>query len=195
MSKVLEYTRKGIWLLGVNNKKLIDLNKLQGLGVTSCLARNDFNVAFSIITLMLLINFYNSKTKAITKIIIQMIALLILADIIWIILFSTAWEHGTQSENPSEDVQFWDSLWFIHKLVYVLAYIELLLKGFLLYYLVVYFKEKYQLKDLFNLNYDDEKSKNQEQNFNEQQNLGENSFNNYQNESNNSYVDNFQNKY
>ena len=144
---------------------------------------------------MLLINFYNSKTKAITKIIIQMIALLILADIIWIILFSTAWEHDAQSENPSEDVQFWDSLWFIHKLVYVLAYIELLLKGFLLYYLVVYFKEKYQLKDLFNLNYDDEKSKNQDQNFNEQQNLGENSFNNYQNESNNSYVDNFQNKY
>ena len=144
---------------------------------------------------MLLINFYNSKTKAITKIIIQMISILILADIIWIILFSTAWEHDPQSENPSEDVQFWDSLWFIHKLVYVLAYIELLLKGFLLYYLVVYFKEKYQLKDLFNLNYDDEKSKNQEQNFNEQQNLGENSFNNYQNESNNSYVDNFQNKY
>ena len=195
MSKVLEYTRKGIWLLGVNNKKLIDLNKLQGLGVTSCLARNDFNVAFSIITLMLLINFYNSKTKAITKIIIQMITLLILADIIWIILFSTAWEHDTQSENPSEDVQFWDSLWFIHKLVYVLAYIELLLKGFLLYYLVVYFKEKYQLKDLFNLNYDDEKSKNQDQNFNEQPNMGENSFNNYQNESNNSYVENFQNKY
>ena len=144
---------------------------------------------------MLLINFYNSKTKAITKIIIQMITLLILADIIWIILFSTAWEHGTQSENPSEDVQFWDSLWFIHKLVYVLAYIELLLKGFLLYYLVVYFKEKYQLKDLFNLNYDDEKSKNQDPNFNEQQNLGENSFNNYQNESNNSYVENFQNQY
>ena len=144
---------------------------------------------------MLLINFYNSKTKAITKIIIQMITLLILADIIWIILFSTAWEHDTQSENPSEDVQFWDSLWFIHKLVYVLAYIELLLKGFLLYYLVVYFKEKYQLKDLFNLNYDDEKSKNQDQNFNEQQNLGENSFNNYQNESNNSFAENFQNKY
>ena len=144
---------------------------------------------------MLLINFYNSKTKAITKIIIQMIALLILADIIWIILFSTAWEHDTQSENPSEDVQFWDSLWFIHKLVYVLAYIELLLKGFLLYYLVVDFKEKYKLKDLFNLNYEDEKNKIQPQNFNEQQNNGDNSFNNYQNESNNSYVENFQNKY
>ena len=144
---------------------------------------------------MLLINFYNSKTKAITKIIIQMISILILADIIWIILFLTAWEHDVQSENPSEDVQFWDSLWFIHKLVYVLAYFELILKGFLLYYLVVDFKEKYILKDLFNLNYEDEKNKIQPQNFNEQQNNGDNSFNNYQNESNNSYVENFQNKY
>ena len=144
---------------------------------------------------MLLINFYNSKTKAITKIIIQMISILILADIIWIILFSTAWEHDVQSENPSEDVQFWDSLWFIHKLVYVLAYFELILKGFLLYYLVVDFKEKYKLKDLFNLNYEDEKNKIQPQNFNEQQNNGDKSFNNYQNESNNSYVENFQNKY
>ena len=145
---------------------------------------------------MLLINFYNSKTKAITKIIIQMIALLILADIIWIILFSTAWEHDAQSENPSEDVQFWDSLWFIHKLVYVLAYIELLLKGFLLYYLVVYFKEKYQLKDLFNLNYDDEKNMIQSQdNNNEQQNIGDNSMNNYGNESNNSYVEKLRKEY
>ena len=97
---------------------------------------------------MLLINFYNSKTKAITKIIIQMISILILADIVWILLFSSAWEHNSENqENLTEDVQFWDSLWFIHKLVYVLAYLELILKGFLLYYLVVDFKEKYKLKD------------------------------------------------
>ena len=144
---------------------------------------------------MLLINFYNSKTKAITKIIIQMITILILADIVWILLFSSAWEHGSQSENISEDVQFWDSLWFVHKLVYVFAYLELILKGFLLYYLVVDFREKYKLKDLFNLNYDDEKNMIQPQNFNEQQNNGDNSMNNYQNESNNSFAENFQNKY
>ena len=144
---------------------------------------------------MLLINFYNSKTKAITKIIIQMITILIFADIVWILLFSSAWEHGSQSENISEDVQFWDSLWFVHKLVYVFAYLELILKGFLLYYLVVDFREKYKLKDLFNLNYDDEKNMIQPQNFNEQQNNGDNSMNNYQNESNNSFAENFQNKY
>jgi hypothetical protein len=145
---------------------------------------------------MLLINFYNSKTKAITKIIIQMISILILADIVWILLFSSAWEHNSENqENLTEDVQFWDSLWFIHKLVYVLAYLELILKGFLLYYLVVDFKEKYKLKDLFNLNYDDEKNMIQSQNINEEQNIGDNSMNNFQNESNNSFAENFQNKY
>ena len=143
---------------------------------------------------MLLINFYNSKTKAITKIIIQMITILIFADIILIILFSTAWEHDSESESTSEEVQFWDSLWFVHGLVYVLAYLELILKGFLLYYLVVDFREKYKLKDLFNLNYDDEKNMIQPQNFNEQQ-IGDNSMNNFQNESNNSFAENFQNKY
>ena len=64
-----------------------------------------------------------------------------------------------------------------------------------MYYLVVDFKEKYKLKDLFNLNYEDEKNKIQPQNFNEQQNNGDNSMNNYNNESNNSFAENFKNKY
>ena len=68
---------------------------------------------------MLLINFYNSKTKAITKIIIQIITILILADIVWIVLFSTAWEHNEENEKKRDtDVIFWDSLWFVHKIVY-----------------------------------------------------------------------------
>ena len=145
---------------------------------------------------MLLINFYNSKTKAITKIIIQMITILILADIVWIVLFSTAWEHNEENEKKRDtDVIFWDSLWFVHKIVYILAYLELILKCFLLYYLIVFFKGKYKLKDLFNLNYDDEKNMIQSQNINEEQNIGDNSMNNFQNESNNSFAENFQNKY
>ena len=145
---------------------------------------------------MLLINFYNSKTKAITKIIIQMIAILILADIVWILLFSSAWEHNSEEKTKSgEDIQFWDSLWFVHKLVYVLAYLELILKCILLYYLVVNYKEKHKFKDLFNLNYEEEKNMIQPQNINEQQNNGDNSVNNYINESNNSFAENFKNKY
>ena len=116
--------------------------------------------------------------------------------IVWILLFSSAWEHSAESEaNNGEDVIFWDSLWFVHKLVYVLAYLELILKGILLYYLVVNYKEKYKFKDLFNLNYDEEKKMIQPQNINEQQNNGDNNGDNYINESNNSFASNFKNKY
>ena len=196
MSKVLEYTRKGIWLLGVKIIFFIICYIIQGLGITSCLARNDFNVAFSIITLMLLTNFYNQNPKATTKIIFQMLTILILADIVWIVLFSSAWEHNDEEDTKTKKVdnEYWDSLWFIHKIVYVLAYIELILKVFLLYYLFADFKEKYKLSDLFNFNYDDGKSI-QPQNQDEQQMNFDNSMNKHVNESNNSFMENFQNRY
>ena len=147
---------------------------------------------------MILTNFYNQNPKATTKIIIQMLTALILADIVWITLFSSAWEHNEESkENNFEgDKQFWHSLWFVHGLVYILAYIELILKAFLLYYLVADFKEKYKLSELFNFNYDDGKSSNiQPQNLDEQQANYENSMNNFVEQSNHSYNEYFQNNY
>ena len=194
MSKVLEYTRKGIWLLGVKLYLLIIYYFGQGLGITSCLARNDFNVAFSIITLMILTNFYNQFPKATIKIIFQMLAILTLADIVWISLFSGAWEHGQDNKNPSGEIQFWESLWFIHKIVYILAYVELILKGLLLYYLFADFKEKYKLRDLFNFNYDEGKNMIQPQNDDQQNNIN-NSMSNFMNESDHSYRPDFINKY
>ena len=201
MSKVLEYTRKGIWLLGVKQIK-INLYYFikQGLGITSCLARNDFNVAFSIITLMLLTNFYNQNPKATTKIIIQMLSVLILADIVWIFLFSSAWEHDIEDKEKKKTAEkeevFWESLWFIHALVYILAYIEVILKGFLLYYLIADFKEKYKFGDLLNFNYDDGKGITQQQNAGDEQQMNfDNSINNFVNESNFSYAEHFQNHY
>ena len=165
--------------------------------MTSCLARNDYNVAFSIIILMVLTNFYNQNPKATTKIIIQILIILTLADIIWIYLFSSAWEHDDESKDSKSkkiNSQFWDSLWLIHKIVYVFAYIELILKGILIYYLIADFKEKYKLKDLFNFNYEDGRSSIQPQNKGEQLN-GDNSMNNYVNESKYSYAEDFQNNY
>ena len=50
-------------------------------------------------------------------------------------------------------------------------------------------------RDLFNLNYDDEKNVIQSPNINERQDNIDNSINNYANESNNSYMDDFKNKY
>jgi hypothetical protein len=152
---------------------------------------------------MLLTNFYNQNPKATTKIIFQMLVVLILADIVWIFLFSSAWEHSDETEETEEKQtkhsegkdEYWDSLWFIHKIVYILAYIELLLKGFLLYYLFADFKEKYKISDLFNFNYDDGKNSIQPQNIDEQQMNFDNSMNRFVNESNHSYAEDFQNRY
>ena len=168
--------------------------------MTSCLARNDYNVAFSIIILMVLTNFYNQNPKATTKIIIQILIVLTLADIIWIYLFSSAWEHDDESKDESKSTQddnhYWDSLWFIHKIVYIFAYIELILKCFLIYYLIADFKEKYKLKDLFNFNYDDGRSSIQPQNQGQQLNANaDNSMNNFVEESRYSYNENFENNY
>ena len=116
---------------------------------------------FSILTLLLLNNFYNSSPKVTTKIIIQIFGILTIADILWIIYFSGAWTHLSKEERAkldigdSEDiVNFWYSLWFIHGLVYFLSFVELILKGLLLYYLIMDYYGKYSLKDLMNLNYD-----------------------------------------
>ena len=131
------------------------------VSITSCLGRNDYNVVFSILTLLLLIKFYNSAPKVTTKIIIQIFGILTIADVLWIIYFSGAWTHLSKEERAkidigdSEDIiNFWDSLWFIHGLVYFLSFIELILKGLLLYYLIMDYYGKYSLKDLMNLNYD-----------------------------------------
>ena len=145
---------------------------------------------------MILTNFYNQKPKATVKIIIQIITILIIADIIWIILYSGAWDHS--SENPKKDKksnneqEFWESLWFIHKIVYFLAYIELILKCFLFYYLIADFKEKYKLNDLFNLNYDDGSNI---IGSNNEYNPDNGSLIRYANERENSFEENFKNKY
>ena len=107
---------------------------------------------------MILTNFYNQTPQITTKIIIQLMVLLSFADIIWICLFSGAWVHDSEeqtgSETPKYLLDFWNSLWFLHGFVYFLAYVELILKGLLLYYLIVDYKGKYSIKDLLNMNYE-----------------------------------------
>ena len=126
------------------------------MSITSCLGRNDYNVVFSILILMILTNFYNRTPQVTSKVIIQLIIILSIADLIWIIYFSKAWiqlsdEERAKIGNESGIAEFWDSLWFIHGFVYFLAFIELIIKALLSYYLIVDYKEKYSLKSLFNL--------------------------------------------
>ena len=152
---------------------------------------------------MILTNFYNQSPKITTKIIFQIFAILSLADIIWIIYFSGAWAHPNKEErekndnNDSEDILFfWDSLWFIHGFVYILAYIELILKILLLYYLFIDYNGKYTWKDLLNLNYEgsnvDKQTANDEQN---QMNNISNNIEDIKKDIGNDSLDDFQNDY
>ena len=153
---------------------------------------------------MILTVYYNQTPKLTTKILIQIFAILSIVDIIWIIYFSGAWIHLSKEEiekNTNKDqkdiITFWNSLWFIHGLVYFLAFIELILKGLLLYYLILDYKGKYSLNDLFNLNYEgankDKETTNNEQN---QMNNLSNDYGDFKKDiGNNSFDDNFHNEY
>ena len=153
---------------------------------------------------MILTNFYNQTPKITTKIIIQLLSLLSLADIIWIMFFSGAWTHLSKEErdennnnDPQDIVEFWDSLSFMHGFVYFLSFIELILKLLLLYYLIMDYIGKYTWIDLFNLNYDGT-NKNEQTTSNEQ-----NQINNISNDiaelgkevGTNSFEENFNNEY
>ena len=118
---------------------------------------------------MILTNFYNRTPQVTSKIIIQIFTILSIVDIIWIIYFSSAWNQISKEEEEKLKIggdsgiaTYWNSLWFIHGFVYFLAFIELILKGLLLYYLIVDYKGKYSLKSLFNLSYEDLDSKSNE---------------------------------
>ena len=151
---------------------------------------------------MILTNFYNQTPKITTKIIIQLLSLLSLADIIWIMFFSGVWTHLSKEEraennDPQDIVEFWDSLSFMHGFVYFLSFIELILKLLLLYYLIMDYNGKYTWIDLFNLNYDGT-NKNEQTTSNEQ-----NQINNISNDiaelgkevGTNSFEENFNNEY
>ena len=116
---------------------------------------------------MILTNFYNRTPQVTSKIIIQIFTILSIVDIIWIIYFSSAWNQLSEEEeikkgNDSDIVTYWNSLWFIHGFVYFLAFIEIIIKALLLYYLIVDYKGKYSMKSLFNLSYEDLDSKSNE---------------------------------
>lgn len=105
---------------------------------------------------MIFSNFYNSYPKICSKIIIHLLVLLIIADIIWLIAFSSAWVHSKNAETNVKISEYWNSLKILHGFIYFIAILEVIFKGLLLYYLFEDYKGKYPWKELFNLNYNKE---------------------------------------
>ena len=81
--------------------------------------------------------------------------LLTICDIIWAIIMSFVWNHndkGTRSD-------YWDSLAWMHSMIYWFGIFELLFKVGLIAYLSVDFKKIAPISELTNLNYKDNTQK------------------------------------
>ena len=135
---------------------------------------------------MIFSNIYNTEPEICSKIIIHLLTLLIIADIIWLIAFSSAWVHSKNAETNPKISDYWNSLKMLHGFIYFIAILEVIIKGLLLYYLFEDYKGKHPWKSLFNFKY------NKTDNItigNDMNNI--NSFNNNNNEFESNFVNNY----
>jgi hypothetical protein len=115
-TKVLDVTRKLVWGLTV----YIVIN-FKGLSIMSCLIRNDYNVIFAFLILMILNRFFMENTKFYTKIIVHLLVVLILADVLWLIIMMPTWNQNIKND-------YWQNISGLHSFVLFLAFVELFLK-------------------------------------------------------------------
>lgn len=105
--------------------------------MTSCLARNDYNIIFSFFILVIVNNFFSTNSKLFSKVIIQLLVILIIADLLWMFIQMPLLSHDNLTTNV-----YWNSLSSIHTLIKCLAFLELVIKGLILAYLGIDFKQK-----------------------------------------------------
>ena len=108
---------------------------------------NDINVVFSFFILTILNNYFDNNSKLFTKIIFQILVVLVAADLIWFFVMSAVW--GQTVKNT-----YWEGQGTLQILALILCWVEIALKGILGYYLFLNFKDKYptEMSLLFNLN-------------------------------------------
>ena len=117
------------------------------VSIFSCSCRADYNIIIGFLLLMLR-SHRTEKYKQFAKVIIHIIILSLLFDLIWIWQYTSYWKHG---EETSE---IWQSLSFIHNIVYYLGICELLLKLPIILFLYQHFINLGStIKDLLNINY------------------------------------------
>ena len=96
---------------------------LKGLSVSSCLIRNDYNVLFSFLILILLNRFYSENKKFYSKILIHLLLALAAVDIVWLVVILPYWNTKSKSRNP-----YWESLSGVHTFGLIMAFLELFIK-------------------------------------------------------------------
>lgn len=118
-----------------------------GLAVASCIVRNDFNVVFSFLILMVLNKFFKDGDQFYTKIIFQLFVALLALDLIWLAITLPYWNSTSKHHND-----YWESLAFVHGFAIFMAFCQIGLKVFMAYFVFAYYRATYKnIKDLFSL--------------------------------------------
>jgi ABC-type sugar transport system permease subunit len=68
---------------------------------------------------------------------VQILALLTVADVIWLFVMMSTWSHTAADKN-----EYWKSLSGMHTFALIFAFLELILKGLIMAYLVYDYKQK-----------------------------------------------------
>lgn len=82
-------------------------------------------------------------------------------DLLWVIIMGFVWNHGGSTSTTSY-VKYWDSLTFMHTVVYLLTFVEMAIKAVMAYFAFLLYKENSGastngVKDLLSFNYANEK--------------------------------------
>lgn len=126
------------------------------LSVSSCIIRNDYNVVFAFLILAIFNGFYKDSPQYYSRIIFQLLAGLIIVDVVWLVITLPYW-----NSKADVHVKYWESLSLVHTIATILAFIELGLKAFM--GLVIYNNYEKEFKnssELFSLSYDQSPMKN-----------------------------------
>lgn len=123
---------------------------LAAMAVTSCIIRNDYNVVFAFLVLVIVNKYYNDGPQYYVKILFQLFVVLIIVDIIWLAITLPYWGSSSKTHND-----YWDSLTFVHTLAIFLAFCQIILKGIMGYLVFDTYKQDYkEAGELFTLHYE-----------------------------------------
>ena len=100
---------------------------LLGLAVVSSLCRADWNIVFGCIGLAIINKFFSKDPAYFTGILFALFSVSIIMDSIWMIIVLPNWSSD-ESTAPT-----WKSLGFIHGLVGFFAFLEVVVKGVMVF--------------------------------------------------------------
>ena len=122
---------------------------LAASATASCMVRNDYNVLFAFLTMIILINYFHTNPKFFSKIVIHLMAGLLIIDIFWLIIIMPYWNSTLGGKNV-----YWNSLSGVHSFALFMAFVEICLKGGIIGIFFLNYKAKYDVAELMKLNYE-----------------------------------------